>query len=359
MRRTPSAARVAAKHLASDLFTLLNAPGAVTDEDLRASHRALKDNYEEALKSILQQFPEGLDALAKVKPKDVYFASTYAFLAWSEARSYIYKLTQRKQVPAKHTRLFEKAHRELAKNTKAHETFFAKNQDIFKMLLESIAWPDLQAGDVVRQVGDIRLVNQAGGAVDLDVVARFITDAIARMRTSGVPRVGGILYGDVFVVGAIQRNKAVAAFYDNHRDNVYVLALPRFSGKELHVVIHEFGHRYWRKEAPDSVKAAWTARHDVVGSGDVAVPVPGEVLPYVEGDHVVTRVDADWIYVGAGQVDRKAWEASARENQRRIAFPTPYSRTSAEEHFCEAFAMHCLGTLPRQHEDAFERIVLA
>ena len=357
MHRSPSAVRVAAKHIASDLFTLLNAPGAVSDKDLQDSYLGVKSNYEEALRSILQQFPEGLDALAQLKPKDVYFSSTYAFLAWSSARAYIDKLTQVKQVPAKYTRLFEKAHRELDKNTKAHETFFAKNQDIYKMLLESIHWPDIQEGDVTRQVGSIRLVNQAGGAVNLDTITKFLTDAVGRIQSSGVPRVGGILYGDVFVVGAIQRNKAVAAYYDNHRDNLFILALPRFSGKELHVLIHEFGHRYWRKDASHALKAAWESHHDTIGSGDVATPVVGAVLPYVNGDHVVTGLDDDWIYVRSGQVDRKAWMTSAKEHQRHLAFPTPYARTNAEEHFCEAFAMHCLGTLSKPHEEAFERIV--
>lgn len=357
MRRSPSASRVAAKHIAGDLFTLLNAPGAVTDKDIQDAYNALKRDYEGALNSIQRQFPDGLDALGKLKQKDIYFSSTDAFLAWSGARSYINKLTQRKQVPARHTRLFEKAHRELEKNTKAYELFFAKNQDIFRMLLESNTWPDIQAGDVTRQVGSIRLVNQAGGAVDLDAIAKFVTGAVGRMQSSGVPRVGGILYGDVFVTGAIQRNKAVAAFYDGHHDNLYVLALPRFSGKELHVLIHEFGHRYWQKFASHALKTAWEAHHGTIGSGDVAPPVVGEVLPYVNGDHVVTGMDDDWIYVGSGQVDRKAWLASAKEHQRHLAFPTPYARTSAEEHFCEAFAMHCLGTLSKPHEEAFERIV--
>ena len=45
-----------------------------------------------------------------------------------------------------------------------------------------------------------------------------------------------------------------------------------------------------------------------------------------------------------------------KEATRGTAYPTAYSATNFEEHFCEAFSMYLLGTLQPEHFAAFKRI---
>jgi hypothetical protein len=44
-------------------------------------------------------------------------------------------------------------------------------------------------------------------------------------------------------------------------------------------------------------------------------------------------------------------------NEKQIKnFPTSYSSTDKEEHFCDALAMFVLGTLPEEHATPFKAI---
>lgn len=178
---------------------------------------------------------------------------------------------------------------------------------------------------------------------------------------SSVPKVGGILYGNLFIVGRLKQPRTLA-WYNVTTDELYIRPHVKVGSEEAHNLLHELGHRYWFKEMTRERKSAWASYHMMLGFSrpTVKMPGPGDVFPIpISGRKeapIVERVEGGSIFfVGGGSIDRLK---VMKILQRDASYPSPYAATSAEEHFAEAFSMYGLGDLGPDHVKAFEAIVI-
>jgi hypothetical protein len=184
---------------------------------------------------------------------------------------------------------------------------------------------------------------------------------------SGVPRVDEIIYGDVYLVGDIERKKKVMAWYFQDSDTIQLIVVPRFDDKLVQVLIHEFGHRYWQKILGHDAKRAWARHHYEVeksATRDIPEPQPGQAL----GEYIVKGLEKKPPHgLVVALTDPKHPERALtmkytsylkleRDSAVRRAYPTPYAATNEQEHFCEAIALFSMGDLKEPHRSAFERI---
>lgn len=272
-----------------------------------------------------------------------------------------------KVVPQIERRKFEKAYREFTRvrRMKDYIDWADKNFDSIMLLKKSSSWPNIadavaeeDAPNAVTRVGDLKVINQSDQ--DPQKSVELVRRAVQLMQNSGIPSISRALYGDVFVVGEIARKKTLMAYYNTIKDQVFLLTVKRFADKQLHSLIHEFGHRYWRKFMSPDAKAAWLSHHNDMAHRNVQVEDPkvGDVIPYVKGDPVLLRIEHGNFYVAGGYIPRMQWWEIARKNLRAGKFPSLYSATDAEEHFCEALGFFCMGELDGDNLKAFRQIVL-
>ena len=198
----------------------------------------------------------------------------------------------------------------------------------------------------------------------LDVTKQIVNRSATAIKRSGVPHSGSILYGDIYIVGQI-KSRNTLAWWNKRSDDVYVRAFTRFSVDAAHSLMHELGHRLWNRFLTGSIKHAWLSHHDMlkVHAPYPVMPKPGDIIPVdITGRSarpVIDRIEQGMIYLkGGGQVKADRLLDFLRKQNSEDAYPTKYAATDAEEHFCEAFAMYCLGTLSEQHQSAFKRIVM-
>lgn len=301
--------------------------------------------------------------------------ATSAFMTFIHGRTLSHLTAQVKLVPPQHRRLFETARREFARTRKFdYPTWFGKNIAMLRMMYDVGSWPDVPAATPeaegggaggVTLIGSIRVVNQSGQ--DPDKAVDLVRRAARALSDSGVPSITKVLYGDVFVVGEVARKKTLAAWYFRDRDIIEVLAVKRFAEHQLRVTVHEFGHRYWQKFMAPAAKRAWVTHHTEMSHAtpDYEFPKVGEVLEYVvghpkvldfspsTGGYLVQSSDGT-----VGTIYKYQLAKVLRNRAVQKSFPTPYSATDAEEHFCEALSLFCLGNLTGSNLAAFKVIVL-
>lgn len=279
------------------------------------------------------------------------------------------------------------------------DTWWKKNAKHMQLILESRAWPNKKIEDEtdeVYQLGPFEVHNTLGLIeTDLKKTNKAIESAHKFLSTSRIPRVRQTLYGPVMIVGRLQQPRTLAWYYPND-DTVYLRAHTKVGKGEVHNLIHELGHRYWKKIFPHASKREWLKHHHRIknqGEGEVgeldehderelskldALQVGDEFPRKVQGmirggPPKVVKVHpgrgggvSGWTIENAkgrrGRVSRWAIVENMWKNSRRQKaiqhWPTPYSATDPEEHFCEAFAMYAMNRLPVEHKDAFESIVL-
>ena len=136
--------------------------------------------------------------------------------------------------------------------------------------------------------------------LDREHTRSLLHRAVEAIRASDVPRLSEVLYGPVYVVGALAGRTRLAWYYPD-MDTVFV----RYRGDErdadgefIHSVIHELGHRYWGRFMSAEQRRDWERHHRRVARG-------------------VRAGTARW--------------------------PTAYSAKNAEEHFCEALGLDHTG----------------
>jgi hypothetical protein len=283
--------------------------------------------------------------------------------------SYIKALPFSLQVPASSRRTYENLTKEFSRtrDMKDWSVWWIKvRKETMKFLESTRHWKALDQDAVaeaesvpsedqnVTLIGKIKVINQSGK--DPAKTIEGIRRCTQQLMNSGVPKIADVLYGNMLVVGDVGRKKTVAALYYIDYDHIEIRAVSRFDEHFEHSVIHELGHRYWRKFVSREVKEMWSKHHSEILYGDrKRRPEVGEVLSFVKGAPVVTKVTWDKVYVS----DRES--ISLKDYQkfmRMMSFPTLYSEASLEEHFCEALALFCLGKLEGQHLEAFKRIVI-
>lgn len=240
-----------------------------------------------------------------------------------------------------------------------------------KLLLQSVDWPDKSLGPSLFELAGFSIHNIAGmTGDDLDEIKNLILDSVKRIKGSGIPRAGSLIYGPVFLTDQLGSPNTLAFYRVPPADEVYIFPKTRFGPVASHSLIHELGHRYWRMLLADNKKSAWAAwnteRHDSdIPNADTSYPIVGDVLDIpVRGESrpTVLRVVtgrptryyfSDDKFVTSDQLDD--WNEKKAQASR---FPTNYAFTAgAEEHFCEAFALWCLGKLREPHLSKFKEII--
>lgn len=347
--------------------------GPETPDRLRAEFaaalQAFQRDFDETMQS-LDRYGETLETWAS---GGSWHHVTSAFMTFMTGRKMVDLASRLKQVPSQHRRMFDAARREFARTRKFdHMVWFAKNVKMLRDLYDIGSWPDIAAGapddggaGAVTLIGSIRVVNQSDQdpAKSVDLVRR----AARALSDSGVPGITRVLYGDVFVVGDIARKRSVAAWYVRDKDVIEVMAVKRFAESQLRVTVHEFGHRYWQKFMAPDVKRAWTRHHDDMSSAspDYDFPKVGDVLDYVVGSpKVLDFAPSTNGYLvqtsngSTGTIYKHQLVGVLRDRAVRATFPTPYAAKNAEEHFCEALSLFCLGDLKGSNLAAFRTIVL-
>jgi hypothetical protein len=238
--------------------------------------------------------------------------------------------------------------------------FFCIHFDALQALADANTWTDVGDSEDAK-VGSFTLANQT--KADPKAIVKTLELAEKLIRQSDIPNVKSILYGSVIIATKLVGEANVMAFYNYQQDTIYIQALKSYSHVVEKTLLHEIGHRYYRKFAKTESKREWDKHHDDVGKSGRKLE-EGDIIYLSEGTYEFYKTD----FYKSGKKVRML--ASLRDPvskkhisnidyevaTRSISYPTAYSRTSAEEHFCEAFSMYLLGILQPEHFAAFERI---
>ena len=234
-------------------------------------------------------------------------------------------------------------------------------------LLDSVLWRLRSEGEQKAFVGKLALHDTVNVTkAEFDKYRALVTSASSAMQSSRIPRIASILYGDVIVVGQVLRSNTLA-FYNVNDDVIFLRHnAPKTQQGPIHSLVHEFGHRFYRKVLPTNQKMFWAGWHQEVSSHNDAnsrYPEVGEKLPFKLTPRAteypeVLRVVRDGFKVKFYVSDRAFVTGSQiRKYYSDLAYPTLYAAESPEEHFCEAFALLCLGQLTEPHLSKFLEIV--
>jgi tRNA nucleotidyltransferase/poly(A) polymerase/2'-5' RNA ligase len=224
--------------------------------------------------------------------------------------------------------------------------------------------------DSVFKLGPFTVRNVAGmDSKNLEVLTKAILESIRMMKKVGLPGIERIFYGDINIVADIRKSKTLA-WYNPKEDDVYIRAKQPKKQDFLVTLMHEFSHRYWDKVAPSPLKMCWAGHHIQLLKG---MKGP-EVKPYDVGDRLPIRAEGarrgwrptlveirPYTYVydvllkdGSKEI-REILKSRLAGTLKSKAFPTPYSKTDEEEHFCESVALEAAGKLGKWHSDELHK----
>ena len=325
--------------------------------------RELYNDFKTRWDSVLQKFEEIEDERGG-KAKAI---TKYRLMPFIYQGKHLSKFVlENKKIPARYTKQFELASRAFLKVRRKPtkpKTWLERNERHIRFLLKTKEFSEKTlGGNELFEVGPFtvhNVINLSGEK--LGIAEDLITKASRFIRQSGIPHSRKLLYGDVFLTGQIQRAKT-NAWYDIRADNISVRIKGTIDSETVHSLVHEFGHRLWRLFLGKDVQLQWHRWHRRVGRErpDVDLPKEGELLGFEVsglGEPVVEKVEANRFYVGDGG-GYVTYDQVMKTYKQKFSFPTPYSSVSAEEHFCEAFAMYCMGTLSSKHESNFEELIV-
>lgn len=353
-------------------------------EEFEKAYASYAKYYDASRQDMLRAFPrliafyEGLPSA--VKPKDAvpadtpaYFHSVEYLLAWG--RDLVHKTLRHKVVPKNRVKAFEKAFRafDYKRRPKNSVLWLARNLDSAKLLLDTKNWPDkgeagqdIESGERVFKLGPFTIHDQTSG--DIRATTQVLVRAEELMRASNIGRIEQVIYGNVYFVGSIERKKTVHAKYYPTQDIIALLVIKKFEARELFSLIHEFGHRYYGKELTPQKRNEWNHYDHQLrrqSQAPVKLPAVGDVLPEINNRRVAgydsqsdrPRGKTFIILEGGGFIETEAYVRFMQKVATQAALPTPYSRTNAEEHFCETFALYVEGKLPEKFVAPFQQVV--
>jgi len=297
-------------------------------------------------------------------------------LPWAAFRNagvlYVQALLGSKEVPKQSKRDFDKAVKLFMGTSRVPNDpaqWFYKNHLLLRMLIAAYRWPDKVEGnsESLFRAGPFIVHNNLGAeGEDLLKVKDALERAVTLVRGVGAPNIASILYGDVMVVGNISKANTLAWYYENE-DVIYVRLFKKVGIDEMFNLIHELGHRYIHKFMPKENYALWVAYHNRLKFQRITVDPKelqvGDQMPFkitgIRGTPVVQRIEDGKVYFGGtGFIPErklKQWiQESEAEGQR---FPTRYSATSPDEHFCDTLAMYATGKLQEPFLTPFKQIV--
>lgn len=205
----------------------------------------------------------------------------------------------------------------------------------------------------------------------LENAQEIVQQAIKAINHSGVPGFSSMVYGQVYLVGQLKR-KTWAAWYQPDKDSLYLR--PEVMGSSIQEsaqhLVHEFGHRFWLKKLSMDIKRAWATHHQYMKYDTPArrLPEVGSIIPILvngkkprftgiddKGKAVLVNAETEGLIGTIDLVKLRDW---MQEYDHKTKFPTLYSASDAEEHFCESLSLYCVGRLTGDNLGSFQEIVL-
>ena len=254
------------------------------------------------------------------------------------------------------------------------DTWLNRNMKHINYLKTTTKWDDkTEGGDELFKLGPFEVHNTIQASdKELEAIKMMFSKAISLVKKAGGPASGlkKTLYGDIYVVGRLGQANT-SAWYDTSKDFIYTRNLKRAGLRDVRTVIHELSHRYYKNNLSNIIKTRWRKHHIQVSHKSVKVEIPkkGERLPFsvngvenpkVLGENVLDgtiMLDASKKYPGTAVVVGRSqvykWMRGVAE---KLAFPTRYSATNQEEHFCDAMALYVMGDLDKDHTKALKEV---
>jgi hypothetical protein len=306
-------------------------------------------------------------------------------------------ILEHKVIPKKHIKKTHKAAELFLKMRRAPNklgNWWLKNKPTLMFLRETIRWPLKEDNTEAKyKIGPFTVHNTLGLTdEDLTKTNASVEAAIKFVSKTNIPKVKDVLYGEVFIVGKLQESRTMAWYYPK-KDVVYLRPLLKFGRGEVHNLIHELGHRYWGKIFPPMKRKEWMRYSSLLARGEVKIGLSpehekkirelrelsvGDVFPVRVGGlirggptivkkitktplgdirfHLETKRSKKRGSVMLSSITG-AFKRQEDSTKRVSKYPTPYSSTSPEEHFCETFALYSMNKLPEEFQGEFQRIV--
>lgn len=349
---------------------------AGTEDDIQQNLPDLKQAYEAYAEAVRELESDG-------EPGDSFRARYAAHRPWvniiRSGRKVVAGVLSVRSIPDRSTKPLEMVYRLMMNSRKPPQDvlkWWEDNGKRVKFLIDAAeAWPAKTEGtDELFTLGPFKVHNTVGAkGAELESLKKGLERVEKAIKSNPIPGFARVLYGDVHVVPRITKAHHAAWYYPSD-DSVYLRRTRATGMDEVHALIHELGHRYWYKFASEPQKKAWNSHHLQAEAKPVEVELPkvGEELPVAikgaKGRYpTITLVDTRRGRVSyAIDIDGTPHTDSIRidtvynfyrERQKATKnFPTPYSATSAQEHFCDSLAMLAMGNLPDEFAVPFNAI---
>jgi len=348
--------------------------GRVAARYLKKSNAVLASKYEKALKELRE-------AVAYAKARELGNTSSL-WLVWFKfydvAGDWGAYVIDHLAFPPKAAKGIEMAVRLLGKTYGRGKSppsiikWFEQNERRFALLDQARSWPERSEESGIFKQGPFIVHNtvQAEGAV-LNNAKDIIDRALRALPKAGVPGFAQTAYGPLFLVGQIRR-KNWAAWYMGQKDAIYLRPVIRGISVENSArhLVHELGHRFWDKKLDAKTKKAWIQHHTALRNKHIESKLPdeGDVLPLQvnrktvrvqefekpSGKALLVDVKTGQPVGSVGLLQLIGWMQEVNDKGK---YPTPYSATNAEEHFCEALSLKAFGKLKGESLEAFDRIM--
>lgn len=192
----------------------------------------------------------------------------------------------------------------------------------------------------------------------LEKAVADLTNITSIVKSSKVPHFAQALYGEMFIAdsGALGN---IAAHYNITSDTISINeeSLDKNLEYLTHSLIHELGHRYYRKVLNDTERADWdTFFQTIQTQKSNAKPKLGDSLFFewglydpeaIPGQDIISDIDLD--VMGFDIYEYKAKKGTHSVSIHQLlkvgAFPTVYSSSNPEEFFCETISLYHTGKM--------------
>lgn len=252
-------------------------------------------------------------------------------------------------------------------------------QKIALILSGYIEWPEKAEGTAALfKLGPFAVHNTINlKGAKLNQMKEALETATATLEKNCIPNLDKTLYGDVYFIAQIQEAKTLA-WYNSNTDKVYLRPAKNDKWNELESIIHELGHRFWRKIASKQKKEAWVAWYEKQKNTKSRIPQQGDVyqgfnltgntygrglttitVKFVGFDENRTPIILCSLATETEVLNNRTypWDGSTKEWWQAIQnFPSLYASQNAEECFCETLAYFAMGLLPEKFVIPFQAI---
>ena len=299
------------------------------------------------------------------------------FLLIRSGRNVVAGVLSTRSIPDRGTKPLEMVYRLMTNSRRMPQDIYKwwnDNGKRVKFLIEAAEnWPAKTEGtDELFTLGPFKVHNTVGAkGAELESLKKGLERVEKAIKSNPIPGFARVLYGDVHVVPRITKAHSAAWYYPGD-DSVYLRRMKSTGMDEVHALIHELGHRYWHKFASEPQKKAWDLQHIRAGMKPVEVELPkvGDELPVaikgvknryptitlVEPGRLHYTIDIDGRQHTNSISTRTVYDFYREQQKQTKNFPTPYSATSAQEHFCDSLAMLAMGNLPDEFAVPFNAI---